>query len=171
MTDKKELLFSPELVAPLYKSLRWQYNLFLISLILFIVLLSKSPVSLPAVTGDMAIQLQSFSVLLTLGLIPFSLWYFGKQISRISDLLDWAPKEKEYRKNSLLRLALLWLTIFINITFYFLTYSYSFLLCAGMGLVASMFCIPSLKKIQCDLFPEVEKEDDKEDSQQQDEQE
>lgn len=164
MTQKKELIFSPEFVAPLFKALRRQYNLFLISLIAYIVLMVKLPVAISPLEGNVAIQLQSLSVLLTLGLIPFSLWYFGKQIPALSALSDWPRKEKCYRKNSFLRLALLWFTIFMNITFYFFTTSYSFLLCAGMGLVASLFCIPSLKKIESELF--LEEENEQENSQQ-----
>ncbi|MEG1587099.1 MAG: hypothetical protein RR346_09495 [Bacteroidales bacterium] len=157
---KKELVFSPELVAGLFKTLRRQYNVFLISLIAFTLLFSTKIIFLNQVTAEAAIQLQSFSVLLTLGIIPFSLWFFGKRVNRISDNESWECKQKSYIKNSAIRISLLWLVVALNIAFYFLTLSYSILLCAGMGVTASLFCIPSLKKIQNDLFPAEEEEED-----------
>lgn len=158
MTSKKELNYSSNLAEPLFKSLRRQYNVFLLSLIVYTLFLSKGPFSFTLLSGNAAIQLQSFAVLITLGIIPFSLWYFGKQIFKMQNYVSWELKEKAYRKNSVVRLLLLWTAIFINISCYFFTMSYSFLLCAGMGVVASIFCIPSLKKIESELFADEAEE-------------
>lgn len=158
--NKKELVFSPDLAAPLFKTLRRQYNVFLLSLIAYTLLFSYKLIALPAVSETVAIQFQSISVLSTLAVIPFSLWYFGKQVPKMIALTTWSEKEKVYKKNSLYRISLLWLVIVLNVSFYFLATSYSFLLCAGMGVTASLFCIPSLKKIQCDLFAPTEEEEE-----------
>lgn len=158
MTTKKELNYSSNLAEPLFKTLCRQYNVFLLTLIGYTLLMSKGPISFTLLSGDVAIQLQSFAVLITLGIIPFSLWYFGKQVPKMKATALWEAKEKMYRKNCAIRLLLLWSVIFINISCYFLTLSYSFLLCAAMGLVASIFCVPSLKKIEGELFEDEDEE-------------
>ncbi|MGL4292404.1 MAG: hypothetical protein ACRCSQ_02315 [Bacteroidales bacterium] len=152
----QKLVYSPVLAEPLFKSLRIQYNVFLVSLILITLFLSRRYIPFPQISEDILIQIKSISVLMTMGLIPFALWLFGKRRDALIQKSDWDSKKKGYFRLSAIRLFLIWLVVALNVAFYFVTDSYSELLCAGMGVTASLFCIPSLKKIEADLFDPAE---------------
>lgn len=94
---------------------------------------------------------QTVGILLTLCLIPFSLKMFSLALfKRIIQL----PQEEalvSYRRWCEIRLALLTIVVLVNLSIYYLTLSSIGGLCALLGLLASLFCIPSSTRIKEDL--------------------
>ena len=92
--------------------------------------------------AQMEYILQSVSILLTIGLIPFALRMFNMNlVKRIKDL-PLQQALKSYQVWSILRLAL---------SFYYLTMNTTNLFCACMALIATLFCVPSENRIKNEL--------------------
>ena len=95
--------------------------------------------------------LQSVSILLTIGLIPFALRMFNLNlVKRIKDL-PLQQALKSYQAWSLLRLALLFVPAIMALSFYYLTMNTTNLFCACMALIATLFCVPSESRIKNEL--------------------
>ncbi len=145
----------------LLKSLKIQYNVFILLLIAYVSVHTLGVFPWHIADAEVITPLQSISVLITLGMIPGALRWFRIRQNKIRAIKDEMKKEHAYRKNTLIRISLLALCALLNLTGYFLTENYSFLLMAGMVVVASIFCIPTLKRIGYDLHEEVEEEQTK----------
>lgn len=111
--------------------------------------------------------IQCAGVLLTIVLIPLALRLFGMgMLQRVRQL----PLEQalvSYRRWNQVRLALLFVVVMVNLTFYYLTLRTGGALCAVMALMASLCCLPSRRRIWRELDlenlgPEEEQEDVKE---------
>ena len=101
--------------------------------------------------AQMEYILQSVSILLTIGLIPFALRMFNMNlVKRIKDL-PLQQALKSYQAWSLLRLALLFVPAILALSFYYLTMNTTNLFCACMALIATMFCVPSENRIKNEL--------------------
>lgn len=87
--------------------------------------------------GRLCYILQTCAVLLTLCLVPASLKWFSP------DIRSGLPS---YRRRSETRLALLAIVIVIGLSVYHTTLSSLGGLCAAVGLVATLFCIPGLRR-------------------------
>ena len=101
--------------------------------------------------AQMEYILQSVSILLTIGLIPFALRMFNLNlVKRIKDL-PLQQALKSYQTWSLLRLALLFVPAIMALSFYYLTINTTNLFCACMALIATLFCVPSENRIKNEL--------------------
>ena len=101
--------------------------------------------------AQMEYILQSVSILLTIGLIPFALRMFNMNlVKRIKDL-PLQQALKSYQIWSFLRLALLFVPAIMALSFYYLTMNTTNLFCACMALIATLFCVPSESRIKNEL--------------------
>lgn len=101
--------------------------------------------------AQMEYILQSVSILLTIGLIPFALRMFNMNlVKRIKDL-PLQQALKSYQIWSILRLALLFVPAILALSFYYLTMNTTNLFCACMALIATLFCVPSESRIKNEL--------------------
>jgi hypothetical protein len=101
--------------------------------------------------AQMEYILQSVSILLTIGLIPFALRMFNLNLVKRIKELPLQQALKSYQAWSLLRLALLFVPAIIALSFYYLTMNTTNLFCACMALIATLFCVPSENRIKNEL--------------------
>ena len=101
--------------------------------------------------GLMEYILQTVGILLVIGLIPFSLRLFSLSLVKRIQQLPLEEAMKSYRRWSEIRLALLAVPVLINLSFYYLTLNTTGLFCAVMALLASLFCVPSRKRLMTEL--------------------
>ncbi|MGL5937741.1 MAG: hypothetical protein ACRCZY_09825 [Phocaeicola sp.] len=95
--------------------------------------------------------LQTAAILLTVALIPISLRMFSFSLVKQIRQLHLADALKSYRRWSEIRIALLLVALLVNLSSYYLTQDNIGLLCGSMVLTASLFCIPSRKRMQEEL--------------------
>ena len=101
--------------------------------------------------AQMEYILQSVSILLTIGLIPFALRMFNLNLVKRIKELPLQQALKSYQAWSLLRLALLFVPAIMALSFYYLTMNTTNLFCACMALIATLFCVPSENRIKNEL--------------------
>ena len=101
--------------------------------------------------AQMEYILQSVSILLTIGLIPFALRMFNLNLVKRIKELPLQQALKNYQTWSLLRLALLFVPAILALSFYYLTMNTTNLFCACMALIATLFCVPSESRIKNEL--------------------
>lgn len=109
-------------------------------------------------TGDAQMEyiMQSASILLTIGLIPFSLRLFSLNLVKRIKELPLAKALKSYRIWSDIRYCLLFVPAMLSMTFYYLTLNTTGLFCAAIALIASLFCVPTYNRIANELdLPET----------------
>lgn len=104
-------------------------------------------------TGDAQIEyiVQSVCILLTIGLIPLSLRLFSFNLVKCVKALPLMDALKSYRRWSEVRLCLLAVPAIIGVSFYYLTMNTTGVFCAGMALIASLFCVPSENRLKNEL--------------------
>lgn len=95
--------------------------------------------------------LQVSGILLAVGLIPLALRLFSLSLTRYVRLLALTDALKSYRRWNEVRIGLLLVAALINFSVYYWTMDTTGLLCAGMVLVASLFCIPGYGRIVAEL--------------------
>lgn len=102
--------------------------------------------------------LQTVGILLAIGLIPLSLRLFSLSLVKRIQLLSLPDALSSYRRWSEIRLGLLLVPVLMNLSFYYLTLDTTGILCAAMSLVASLFCVPTHKRMldELDLLKEEE---------------
>ena len=101
--------------------------------------------------AQMEYILQSVSILLTIGLIPFALRMFNLNLVKRIKELPLQQALKSYQTWSLLRMCLLFVPAILGVSFYYLTMNSTNLFCACMALVATLFCVPSENRIKNEL--------------------
>ena len=101
--------------------------------------------------AQMEYILQSVSILLTIGLIPFALRMFNLNLVKRIKELPLQQALKSYQTWSFLRLALLFVPAILALSFYYLTMNTTNLFCACMALIATLFCVPSENRIKNEL--------------------
>ena len=101
--------------------------------------------------AQMEYILQSVSILLTIGLIPFALRMFNLNLVKRIKELPLQQALKSYQTWSFLRLALLFVPAILALSFYYLTMNTTNLFCACMALIATLFCVPSESRIKNEL--------------------
>lgn len=105
--------------------------------------------------------LQTIGILLTVGLIPLSLRLFSLSLVKCVKLLSLPDALSSYRRWNEIRLGLLVVPVLTNLSFYYLTLNATGLFCAAMSLIASLFCVPTRKRIwnELDLLKEEKEEE------------
>ena len=101
--------------------------------------------------AQMEYIIQSVSILLTIGLIPFALRMFNLNLVKRIKELPLQQALKSYQTWSFLRLALLFVPAILALSFYYLTMNTTNLFCACMALIATLFCVPSENRIKNEL--------------------
>ncbi len=109
------------------------------------------PQGLFAGDAQMEYIMQVTSILLTICLIPLSLRLFNLSLTRYVSLLTLPEALKSYRRWSEIRIALLLVLALIDLSAYYWTMNTTGLLCAGMTVIASLFCIPSKQRLLNEL--------------------
>lgn len=109
------------------------------------------PQGLFAGDAQMEYIMQVTSILLTICLIPLSLRLFNLSLTRYVSLLPLPETLKSYRRWSEIRIALLLVLALIDLSAYYWTMNTTGLLCAGMTVIASLFCIPSKQRLLNEL--------------------
>lgn len=94
---------------------------------------------------------QLTGVLLAICLIPMSLRIFNLSLTKYIGTLDIENALRSYRRWSEVRIILLLVVAVFNISLYYWTMDNTGLLCGGMAVLASMFCIPGRKRILSEL--------------------
>lgn len=95
--------------------------------------------------------MQTAGILLAISMIPFSLRMFSLSLTRYVRQQSLPDALVSYRRWSEVRLAMLLASALFNTTAYYTTMNISGLLCAGMVLVASLFCIPNHRRLLKEL--------------------
>ena len=109
------------------------------------------PKGIQAGNAQMEYIFQSISILLTIGLIPFALRMFNLNLVKRIKELPLEQALKSYQKWSDVRLSLLFVPAIMAMSFYYLTMNTTNLFCACMALIATLFCVPSEKRIKNEL--------------------
>ena len=101
--------------------------------------------------GQADYAMQVAGILMAVGLIPFSLRMFSLSLTRYVRNLPLPEALKSYRRWSEVRLALLLAPALFNFSAYYCTLNTTGLLCGGMVLVASLFCVPGRGRLLAEL--------------------
>lgn len=94
---------------------------------------------------------QFTGVLLAICLIPLSLRIFNLSLTKYIRCLDIEKALDSYRRWSEVRIILLLTVAVFNISLYYWTMDSAGLLCGGMAVLASMFCVPGKKRLLSEL--------------------
>lgn len=94
---------------------------------------------------------ETIGILLTAICIPLALKLFSLVLKKKIDHLTITLALTRYVQWSIIRLAILEVTIIVNLLCYYLTLSSTGNLCMLIGLTASLFCLPSEKKLRSEL--------------------
>lgn len=108
--------------------------------------------------GRTCYLLQTASVLLTLFLIPASLKLFSLILPKLPS--EEVARKKAYLRWNEVRLAMLAVVIWVSLSVYYVTLTSLGGLCAFIGLLATLFCLPSEARVKNELFAEEEDETD-----------
>lgn len=101
--------------------------------------------------GHLCYVLQTATVLLTLCLIPVSLKMFGMALEKRVRPLPLPEALRSYLRWSEIRLAMLAVVVMIGLTVYHSTLSSIGGLCALVGLLATLFCLPGEERLRSEL--------------------
>lgn len=94
---------------------------------------------------------ETIGILLTAACVPLSLKLFSLVLKKKIDQLTIPVALKRYEQLSYIRLALLESAVIFNITYYYLALSTTGNLCMLVALTASLFCLPSEKRLRTEL--------------------
>lgn len=100
--------------------------------------------------------LQTVGILLAVCLIPLSLRMFSLSLTRYVRQLSLPEALVSYRRWCEIRLAMLGAPVLFNLTVYYTTLNLTSLLCVGMLLVASLFCVPGRRRLMRELDLEID---------------
>lgn len=101
-------------------------------------------------------------ILLTILTIPISLKFYARMLTNKIDKLSIDKALKAYRKLNYLRLALLAVPMLVGQFVYYQMLSNTGVLCALIALCASLFCVPSEKRLRQELFIQTEETENNE---------
>lgn len=94
---------------------------------------------------------ETFGILLTAICVPLSLKLFSLALKKKIDHMTITLALKRYVQLSNVRLGLLEFAILVNLLCYYLTFSNTGNLCMLICLTASLFCLPSEKRLRNEL--------------------
>lgn len=140
-------------IERLLKCLQVEYAMVWVLPLLLAVLYETGVMDEGTFAGDarMDYVLQVIGILLTVGLIPLSLRLFGLSLAKCVRALSLPDALVSYRRWSEVRLGLLLVPVLMNLSFYYSTLNTTGMLCAAMSLVASLFCVPTRKRVLGEL--------------------
>lgn len=104
--------------------------------------------------------MQTTGILLTVGMIPLSLRMFSLSLTRYVRRLSLPDALISYRRWSEVRLGMLLAPALFDMTVYYTTLDTTGLLCAGMVLLVSLFCVPGRTRLLKELDLEQDRPSD-----------
>ena len=140
-------------IAQLLKCLKIEYALLWVLCLVLIVLYEYDILPQGIFTGDVrtGYMLQVCGILLAVGLIPLSLRLFSLSLTKYVRTLPLVEAVKSYRRWNEVRVCLLLVAALVNLSVYYWTMDTTGVLCAGMVLVASLFCVPGRERVVSEL--------------------
>lgn len=140
-------------IRQLLRCLQLEYALMWALPLLLVLLYETGVMTEGAYAGDarMDYVLQTVGILLAVGLIPLSLRLFSLSLVKHVKQLSLPDALKSYRRWSEVRTGMLLIPVLVNLSFYYLTLNNTGVLCAMMALIASLFCIPTRKRMLDEL--------------------
>ncbi len=120
-----------------------------------IVLLGETdviPTGFYAADERMSYMLESICILVTAVCIPLPLKLFSVAMKRIVDKQSLPNALRSYVFFSILRLLFIFIPVYLGFIIYYLVLTKTGLLCAMIGLVASLFCVPSTTRLRKELY-------------------
>lgn len=142
-----------EQIKSVFKSLKVQYISFWIVPLLLVVVgeVELLPVGIKAGSVRAVYVFETVGILLTAISVPLSLKLFSLVLTKKIDHMTFPAALSRYMFWSAVRLALLEFAVVFNLAGYYFTFSTTGALCALIGLTASLFCIPSEKRMRAEL--------------------
>ncbi len=98
--------------------------------------------------------METVSILLTVINVPLALKLFALVLKKKIDQVPLVEALHLYKRWSLIRLLLLFIPVLAGLTTYYMCMSTTGLLCAAIGLTASLFCVPTEQRLKADLLIE-----------------
>lgn len=98
--------------------------------------------------------METVSILLTVINVPLALKLFALVLRKKIDQVPLVEALRLYKRWSLIRLLLLSIPVLAGLTTYYMCMSTTGLLCAAIGLTASLFCVPTEQRLKADLMIE-----------------
>ena len=140
-------------IAQLLKCLKIEYALLWVLCLVLIVLYEYDILPQGIFTDDVRTgsMLQVCGILLAVGLIPLSLRLFSLSLTKYVRTLPLVEAVKSYRRWNEVRVCLLLVAALVNLSVYYWTMDTTGVLCAGMVLVASLFCVPGRERVVSEL--------------------
>lgn len=140
-------------IKQLLQFLQMEYLLVWILPLLLVILYETGFMTEGVYAGDVRMDyiLQTVGILLAVGLIPLSLRLFSLSLVKNVKQLSLPEALKSYRRWSEIRIGMLLAPVLVNLSFYYLTMNNTGVLCAMMALIASLFCIPTRKRMLDEL--------------------
>lgn len=140
-------------IKQLLQCLQVEYLLVWILPLLLVILYETGVMTEGMYAGDVRMDyiLQTVGILLAVGLIPLSLRLFSLSLVKNVKQLSLPEALKSYRRWSEIRIGMLLVPVLVNLSFYYLTMNNTGVLCAMMALIASLFCIPTRKRMLDEL--------------------
>lgn len=137
----------------LIRILKAEYALMWVLTVLLVALYECDilPQGLFAGDAQMEYIMQVTSILLTICLIPLSLRLFNLSLTRHIAALPLKNALKSYRRWSEIRIALLTVASLASLSAYYWTMDTTGLLCTGMTVIASLFCVPGKERLLSEL--------------------
>lgn len=140
-------------IERLLKCLQMEYILIWMVLVVLVVLYETGVLVEGTFAGDVQVDymLQTIGVLLAIIFIPLSLRLFRLSLVKYVQFLSTPDALRSYRRWSEIRLGLLFVPALVNLSIYYMTLNNTGVLCAGMCMVASLFCVPTRKRMVDEL--------------------
>lgn len=98
--------------------------------------------------------METVCILLTVINVPLALKLFALVLRKKIDQVPLVAALRLYKRWSLIRLLLLFIPVLAGLTTYYMCMSTTGLLCAAIGLTASLFCVPTEQRLKADLLIE-----------------
>lgn len=147
-------------IRQLLYCLQAEYVLVWVLPLLLVVLYETGVMCEGVYAGDVRMDyiLQTAGILLAVGMIPLSLRLFSLSLVRHVKQLSLPDALKSYRRWNEVRMGMLLVPVLVNLSFYYLTMNNTGVMCAMMALIASLFCVPTRKRMldELDLVKETE---------------
>lgn len=129
-----------------------EYALFWLLSLGVVVLFETGLLDEGGLAGDARLEfvLETFAILLTLGVIPFALKLSGMRRAHLR-ALPLLEALRAYHRAGWVRLLLLGIVVWGNLVLYYLTLNSIGGLCALLGCIAALFCVPSRHRMLNEL--------------------
>lgn len=141
-------------IRKIVRGLKLQYGLFLGIAVLLCIAYETGLLPEGIYVGDVRMEyiLETIGILLAVIAIPLSLKLFSFVLKRSIVEKSILSAFSRYRFWSGVRLVILLISALFNLAVYYSTLSNVGLLCAGMTVVASFFCLPGEKRLREELY-------------------